>query len=185
MARVDEALWIFGYGSLVWRPAFPFVERHEAEVVGWERRFYQGSPDHRGVPEAPGRVVTLVPAPGRRCAGVIYRVADDDADAVLRGLDVREQGGYDRLFAEAVHRQDRRRSVSALLYMATPRNPHYLGPAPIEVIAAEVLRRAGPSGPNSEYVLRLAEALRAMGADDPHVFDLERVVRSRLADEDA
>lgn len=185
MQRRDSPLWIFGYGSLVWRPAFPFVERHAAEVVGWERRFYQGSTDHRGVPAAPGRVVTLLPAPGRRCAGVVYRVADADADAVLELLDVREQGGYDRRIAEAWRGDDRRSSVPALLYMATPKNPNYLGPAPLEVIAAEVVRAAGPSGDNVEYVLRLAEALRSQGADDPHVFALERVVRSLLEGEDA
>ncbi|MEZ4450932.1 MAG: gamma-glutamylcyclotransferase [Nannocystaceae bacterium] len=175
-----SGLWIFGYGSLVWRPAFPYRERHAAAIDGWERRFYQGSPDHRGVPARPGRVVTLLPAPGRRCVGVIYRVDDDDVDETLRALDVREQGGYDRVFVDAL-RTEGGEVVSALLYRATPENPNYLGPASIEVIASRVLESVGPSGPNVEYVLRLAEALRAIDADDPHVYELERVVRSRLS----
>ena len=59
----DGARWIFGYGSLVWRPAFPHAERRAANVRGWVRRFWQGSPEHRGVRDAPGRVLTLAPRP--------------------------------------------------------------------------------------------------------------------------
>ncbi|MEZ4382131.1 MAG: gamma-glutamylcyclotransferase [Nannocystaceae bacterium] len=177
-----EALWVFGYGSLVWRPAFPFVERRPAFVVGWQRRFFQGSTDHRGVPGAPGRVVTLVEAPAERCFGVVYRVAPEEADAVLAGLDVREQGGYDRRFVEARAPAGGIAAARALLYLATPDNPNYLGAASLPAIAAQILRSRGPSGANVEYLLRLAEALRAMDADDPHVFALERMVRSRLAE---
>ena len=71
-----EALWIFGYGSLVWRPSFPFAERRGAWIDGFARRFWQGSTDHRGVPGAPGRVVTLEHATGARCFGAAYRISD-------------------------------------------------------------------------------------------------------------
>lgn len=173
---MSEPLWIFGYGSLVWRPAFPAVERQPARIVGWTRRFWQGSTDHRGVPGAPGRVVTLLPEPETVCWGAAYRVAEADRADVLTRLDHREKGGYAR-HAVPLALVDGR-NVRGLLYLATPDNPNYLGPAPLPQIARQILTSRGPSGPNDEYLLRLATALREIGADDPHVFALESLVRA-------
>jgi glutathione-specific gamma-glutamylcyclotransferase len=170
--------WIFGYGSLVWRPAFPFVERRAGWVRGWTRRFWQASTDHRGVPEDPGRVVTLVAAPAARCFGMAYRVAPPDVPHVLAGLDHREKGGYRRVVID-VHVPEGDPLRGALMYLATEDNPNYLGPAPLPEIAATVRRCTGPSGANVEYVLRLAEALRALGTppeEDAHVFELAALV---------
>ncbi|WP_437627448.1 gamma-glutamylcyclotransferase [Sorangium sp. So ce1151] len=169
--------WIFGYGSLIWRPAFRFEQMAPGYITGWARRFWQGSTDHRGVPGAPGRVVTLVPAPGARCWGMAYRVADAELDEVLRALDHREKGGYARHDVPFHVARAEEAARTAIVYMATPDNPDYLGAAPLAAIAAQVLASHGPSGSNVEYVLRLAEALAAMGADDEHVTELARLVR--------
>ncbi len=169
--------WIFGYGSLVWRPDFAFAESRAAAIDGWARRFWQGSTDHRGRPGAPGRVVTLIEAPGETCLGMAYRVADDDRGHVLATLDYREKGGY-RLadvtlrFAGAAGGE-----ADGLVYIATPDNPNYLGPAEPADIAAQVRAAEGPSGNNTEYVLRLSAALRGLGAEDEHVFALEALLR--------
>ena len=88
----------------------------------------------------------------------------------------------DRRFVEAHAPVGGLVAARALLYLATPGNPNYLGPASLPAIAAQILASRGPSGANVEYLLRLAEALRALAADDPHVFALERMVRSRLAE---
>jgi cation transport regulator ChaC len=173
---MSDGVWVFGYGSLVWRPDFPFAERRRAFIDGWARRFWQGSTDHRGVPGAPGRVVTLVPAPGAACHGMGYHIAAADRTAVLAHLDHREKGGYavDRI----VLRFGADETAEGLVYRATADNPNWLGPADAVAIARQVRTARGPSGPNVEYVLRLAETLRVMGADDPHVFEIERLVRA-------
>ncbi len=166
-------MWIFGYGSLIWKPGFEWQEKRVGFVRGWRRRFYQGSYDHRGVPGKPGRVVTLLPHEEDITWGVVFRIEGAEADRVLANLDHREKGGYERhhvpIFADPTeptrHIVDR-----ALMYVATEGNPHYLGPAPIEEIARQTLVAHGPSGPNREYVLRLAEALRQFEVHDQHVF---------------
>jgi cation transport regulator ChaC len=174
-------LWIFGYGSLVWRPAFAYRERRPAFVRGWKRRFWQGSTDHRGVPGAPGRVVTLVPDPRARCWGMAYRVAPGVGHEVLEALDRREQGGYERHRA-SLHLSARDDCThEGLVYVASRRNPNYLGPAPLPRIAEQVLGAHGPSGANADYVLSLAEALRGLGAEDDHVFALADLVAERSA----
>jgi len=152
----------------------PFEERRPGFIRGWARRFWQGSPDHRGVPGAPGRVVTLIREPDAACWGVAYRVPELERERVLRELDHREKAGYDR-FVEQV-RSDAG-SIDALVYVAGEHNPNFLGPAPVEEIARHARDSVGPSGSNREYVLRLAEALRELGADDPHVFAVAELVQ--------
>lgn len=166
--------WIFGYGSLVWRPAFPYRERVPGYIRGYARRFWQASTDHRGTPEAPGRVVTLIAEAGALCWGMAYCVDARDRDQVLAVLDHREQGGYQRIDID-VHVNDER-SLPALMYIATDDNPSYVGPAPIDAIARVVRACHGPSGSNIEYVLRLAQALDDIGASDPHVNELARLL---------
>jgi len=164
-------------------------------IEGWARRFWQGSTDHRGVPESPGRVVTLLendhpaildesfsPEP---CWGSAYEVSPSDRNTVLAGLDHRERGGYARIEVEITLRptSDRERVVNGLMYVAHTHNENYLGPASVNSIASQILAAAGPSGTNPEYVFELAESLRSMGATDRHVFDVEstlaRLVRER------
>ncbi|MFT3772832.1 MAG: gamma-glutamylcyclotransferase [Minicystis sp.] len=169
------SLWIFAYGSLLWRPGFAFEERPAAVVRGFVRRLDQGSPDHRGTPERLGRVATLMRAPGGVCGGAVYRIADRDAPAVLEMLDVREQGGYDRvaLTAEIVGGP----AVTATTWIASPDNAYHLGPAPLATLAAQIRAAVGPSGANVDYVLALDDALRALGIDDPHVVEVAAAVR--------
>lgn len=174
-----DPCWLFGYGSLIFRPAIPFVERRPALVRGWTRRFWQWSTDHRGEPWRPGRVVTLAPAPDDCCWGMAYRLDEAAAEAILADLDIRERGGYVRmeieleLAAPAEQESDASsassRVVTGLTYQAWPGNRNYAGPAPLAEVAVQVLEATGPSGTNADYVRDLHAALNALGAEDPHV----------------
>ncbi|MDB4945117.1 MAG: Cation transport protein chaC [Labilithrix sp.] len=162
-------MWIFAYGSLISRPAFAYVERRTAYLSGFMRRFWQGSPDHRGVPGKPGRVVTLLPAPAEVTGGCAYRIDPATADAVLAALDEREQAGFVRLQRPVSAEPGGPPFADALVYVAAEDNPHFLGPLPEAEIAGWVERSAGPSGPNVDYVRHLHAALRELGIVDPHV----------------
>jgi cation transport protein ChaC len=176
---MERELWIFGYGSLIWRPDFAFAETCAGYITGWSRRFWQGSVDHRGVPEAPGRVVTLASEPESRCWGLVYRVEADRREEVLARLDHRESGGFDRVGVQVTPRDQGRESIAAITYVAPPSNPNYLGPAPMTAIAEQVRQSVGPSGANRDYALRLAESLRDLGVEDDHVFELAAFLEPR------
>jgi cation transport protein ChaC len=162
-----QPTWVFGYGSLIWKQDFPFIEARPAAIDGWSRRFWQGSHDHRGVPQDPGRVVTLIESPGALCAGRAFLIEPD----VFEHLDHREKNGYERI---AVQIQFDTQTADGVVYVAPPANPAFLGPAPLEEMARQINRCVGPSGSNRDYVINLARALRELGADDPHVFELEQ-----------
>lgn len=162
------SVWLFGYGSLIYKADFPFLERRPASITGWTRRFWQGSHDHRGTEAAPGRVVTLVPDAQAICHGMAYLVTPEE----FAHLDHREKNGYLRLATEI--RFEDGSSAEGLVYIATHENAAFLGPASEQAIARQIAASRGPSGPNSEYLLELAKALRELGKDDPHVFEIER-----------
>ncbi len=180
-------VWLFGYGSLIWKADFGYVERVPATLHGWERRFWQGSHDHRGTPEQPGRVVTLIRSPQAHCVGMAYRIARTEVTAVLDHLDFREKNGYDRFEAE-VHFFDSQdatdrastfanNTVAALVYIATPDNFAHLGEASDDAIAKQIESCAGPSGTNLEYLLELHRSLLKLGVEDPHINRLVDLLR--------
>jgi len=164
----QQEIWLFGYGSLIYLVDFPYLESRPASIEGWSRRFWQGSHDHRGTVENPGRVVTLIEQPGEICGGLAFRVEAP----VFEQLDEREKNGYLRVAAEMTF--DDGSSAIGLTYLASADNEAYLGEASEYEIAQHICGARGPSGTNIDYLLELAVALRELNLQDDHVFKIER-----------
>ncbi len=184
-------MWIFGYGSLIWKQNFPFSDRVVCCVKSYRRVFYQGSIDHRGVPGKPGRVVTLIEsneealqpstttaADAVAVSGIAFHVLPEHEAETLAALDIREKGGYDRVMLPVYHPvTGEALGMDCLCYIANPTNEDYLGAASDEDIARQIVSSIGPSGPNVEYLVKLADGLRAIEVADEHVFRIEAAVQ--------
>lgn len=173
MNRFDghHSVWLFGYGSLIYKADFLFIERRPASIANWTRRFWQGSHDHRGTEAAPGRVATIIAQTGAVCHGMAYLVTPE----TFEYLDHREKNGYLRL-AVAIDFEDGD-GADGLVYIAREDNAAFLGAASESDIARHIAGSSGPSGSNADYLLHLAAALRQLGKHDPHVFAIERHLR--------
>lgn len=188
---LDE-IWIFGFGSLVHTPGFEYTDIRRGYIHGWKRVWWQGSTDHRGTVEYPGRTVTLVEDPESVTYGVAYKLAGDmnQQRETLKYLEWREKQydhrEYVSVYDSPVPNGARPLLENALCYIATndiDKNPNYLGPAPLQDIAEQISKARGPSGPNSEYVFKIEAALRDHGAEDSdtELFELAQEVRRLLS----
>ncbi|GJQ71527.1 hypothetical protein Trydic_g11235 [Trypoxylus dichotomus] len=172
-------MWVFGYGSLLWKVEFPFEQKAVGHVKGFHRRFYQYSIDHRGTPDNPGRVVTLVPSNNEEdCVwGVAYEIREEQKNEIMKQLDYREKGGYKRM-QTIFYPKSGLDPFELTLYVGAEDNALYAGEADLESIARQILNSKGPSGSNMEYLCALAKSMRAIAPDvcDEHLFGLEAKV---------
>ena len=163
----DGALYVFAYGSLIWRPGFAYSEVHPALLRGFHRRFCIWSRRYRGTPEAPGLVLGL--DRGGSCRGVAFRVPETDAAAVLEYLQEREmppseEAVYERRVLR-VTLLDSGREVRAVTFVADRARASYCRPE-AAAAAATIARGRGQMGCNREYLLNTVAHLRAMGVRD-------------------
>lgn len=159
-------------------------------ITGYVRRFWQASQDHRGTPEAPGRVVTLIeraywetledhhPRESDKVWGTAYRIEASKVDEVRQYLDIREINGYTIRYTP-FHPADGSPTIRTLVYIGTPDNDQFVGPQDPQKLAEHIYKSVGPSGPNIDYLLSLEVALDNLSAEsgDGHVKDLAERIR--------
>jgi cation transport protein ChaC len=163
-ATGENDLWIFGYGSLMWRPDFPFIERAAAGIAGYHRAFCIASTVHRGNRDRPGLVLGL--DRGRACSGIAYRVAAADAPSVLAYLRKRElvYGVYREMFVTAHLAPGASVAMApALAYTVERCHPSYTGRLPLATQAAIIRGARGQSGANLDYLINTVRHLKDLG----------------------
>jgi cation transport protein ChaC len=161
-----EDLWVFGYGSLMWRPGFDHVERVPARVVGLHRSLCVYSFVHRGTPEHPGLVLAL--DRGGACRGIAFRIAAHKRAATLAYLRAREQvTGVYRETARGIWLAGKpERRVDAVCYVVDRGHVQYAGRLTLEQQMHHVRQGHGRSGNNRDYVIETVAALEALGCRD-------------------
>lgn len=171
--------WVFGYGSLMWRPGFPYLERRPALHQGRRRAFCIYSVHHRGTPERKGLVLGL--APGGAVRGVAYLVAEADWNPTYAYLMQREQPTETYVEHYAAARLDDGRRVRALTFLSDRTHPQWAGDLTLEAQADLIAGASGLSGRNVDYLADLVEHLRAEGVADPNMERLLGLVEAREA----
>lgn len=186
-----EEYTVFGYGSLIWKPPPHAIRRTPGFLKHYVRRFAQSSSDHRGTPEFPGRVVTLIHAdewskfnemdafPHEDVVwGVAYTIDPVYAREVRDYLDYREKDGYTIHHVDVYDSKDGMETIvvpQATVYVGKADNPSFVGSEPLEFLAQRIFDSVGPSGANKDYLFQLSQAVKelAPASHDSHLTELE------------
>lgn len=171
-------LWVFGYGSLMWKPGFDFVEKRKAKLVGEHRSLCIYSFVHRGTPERPGLVLGL--DRGGACQGMAFRVAEANRKATVAYLREREQATsvYREVLRSVWLDGDARERVSALAYVTDRGHPQYAGRLSIDEQVHYIRQGHGIAGPNRDYVIATVEAIETHGYRDRSLHHLASLLRN-------
>lgn len=179
LANAPEAgrVWVFGYGSLIWNPAFHFVERRTARVHGFHRQFCLLSRAGRGTPERPGLMLAL--EPGGSCHGVVYRIVPEQIRTELDVLWRREMSSwvYRPVWVAARTPQG---IEPAILFAVNRGHERYIADLDLVETARYLARGAGPLGRCCDYLFQTVAHLRELGLRDRHLELLERRVRAQV-----
>jgi glutathione-specific gamma-glutamylcyclotransferase len=159
-------LWVFGYGSLMWRPGFPFLEQVPARLIGEHRALCVYSFVHRGTPEKPGLVLGL--DRGGACCGVAFRVAERHRADTVAYVRARKQvtSVYREVMRSVWLENEPRQRVSALAYVVDRGHVQYAGRLSLAEQLRHVQQGHGQSGANREYVIATVKAIEAEGFRD-------------------
>jgi cation transport protein ChaC len=165
-------LWVFGYGSLMWRPGFEFIEQVPARLIGEHRALCVYSFDHRGTPEKPGLVLGL--DRGGACRGIAFRVAAKQRASTVDYLRSREQttNVYREVMRSVWLEDEARQRISALTYVVDRGHVQYAGRLSLAQQLHHVQQGHGRSGNNRDYVLSTVKSIEAQGFHDSQLHQL-------------
>jgi glutathione-specific gamma-glutamylcyclotransferase len=171
-------LWVFGYGSLMWRPGFEFIEQVPARLIGEHRALCVYSFDHRGTPEKPGLVLGL--DRGGACRGVAFRVAAAQRNHTVDYLRSREQttSVYHEVMRSVWLENEARQRVSALAYVVDRGHVQYAGRLSLSEQLRYVQQGHGRSGNNRDYVLATVKSIEKQGFRDKQLHQLALMLHS-------
>jgi cation transport protein ChaC len=169
--------WVFGYGSLMWRPGFPYLERQAATLHGRRRAFCIYSVHHRGTPARRGLVLGL--APGGATRGMAYCIANEHWAEAYAYLREREQPTETYVEARVTARLADGRAIGALTFLSDRSHPQWAGALSLERQAGLIAGATGLSGRNVDYLTDLVEHLREAGIRDRSMEKLLAMVLER------
>jgi cation transport protein ChaC len=177
-------VWIFGYGSLIWRPPVTFVERRPGLVRGWHRAFCLKTTRWRGTGEAPGLMMAL--ERGGSCRGMLLRIDPDHAARDLeviwrREIGVKPVNHHARLLQVATPEG----KVSALAFTANPEGRSYAGRLDEDTVAEILSTACGHWGSCADYLRQTVEELEAAGLRDRNLWRLQKDVARRIKERHA
>ena len=174
-------LWVFGYGSLMWRPGFAYEDVRSATLLGFRRCFCIYSTHHRGSPDRPGLVLGL--DRGGVCHGLAFRVAPEHRIATLDYLRAREQvsGVYREALVPVMLDGEQGREVLALAFIVERAHPSYAGQLPLAEQAHLIRGARGISGANLDYLINTLAHLHSLGIREPELTRLLTQIGSHFA----
>ena len=177
--RPDGALHLFAYGSLIWNPGFDAVARRRAVALGWHRQFALVMRGHRGTPEAPGLMMTLMS--GGRCVGLALEVAAGQERQVL-DVSARREFPFIETMAHCrwIRLDTDDGPLRALVFWAGPTGPNVHRGLSLHEAAARIARACGPKGSNADYLRSTVAALEAHGIRDRNLWTLQRLVAAEI-----
>ncbi len=172
-------IWVFGYGSLIWKPEFDYVEHRPCKAQGWRRSYSLAIERWRASPQQPGLMLAL--DYGGSCRGVAFRLPDGDPQSRMERL-LRRESSYkeDLSCFRWIDVFDGREKLRALTFWAAPRADGYYLNLPIEEQAIRLARAAGHLGTSAEYLHNTIVKLEEHGIHDTYLWRLQKLVAAEI-----